>query len=264
VAAPDAIRIVDVLDRAGFDRLPPCADPRFDHRSCDYWEDPVRGSKAARASWWQGDPPPRPGGQLRADIAGNPFAPPADEPAFNPFAPTAGAAAFEPFDPLGDGDDEPIDNPFAPRRHPPSPSSDGDPRKLALLLRGQASSGSYAKVLELDGEPVAYAQFGPLSAYPRARDIRDLYPQLPQSPLPAVFSCIASTPHARGRGFARALVRAVCDDLGMRGFSAVEAYPDQTLGADEASSAFPSFWMGCGFWMAVEDERFPVMRLELA
>ena len=29
--------------------VPPCADPAFDHRSCDYWEDADRGSKAARA-----------------------------------------------------------------------------------------------------------------------------------------------------------------------------------------------------------------------
>ena len=31
--------------------MPPCADPGFDHRSCDYWEDEARGSKAARLSW---------------------------------------------------------------------------------------------------------------------------------------------------------------------------------------------------------------------
>ena len=49
-----SIRIVDVASRRTlFSQLPPCADPRFDHRSCDYWEDDVRGSKAARASWWQ-------------------------------------------------------------------------------------------------------------------------------------------------------------------------------------------------------------------
>ncbi len=38
-----AIRIVDVTDDATFRLLPPCADPGFDHRSCDYWEDADRG-----------------------------------------------------------------------------------------------------------------------------------------------------------------------------------------------------------------------------
>ena len=31
------IRIVDVTDDASFRLVPPCADPGFDHRSCDYW-----------------------------------------------------------------------------------------------------------------------------------------------------------------------------------------------------------------------------------
>ena len=51
-----AIRIVDVTDDASFALLPPCADPGFDHRSCDYWEDADRGSKAARLSWIQDAP----------------------------------------------------------------------------------------------------------------------------------------------------------------------------------------------------------------
>ena len=42
------ITIIDVTDAAAFGRLPPCADPAFDHRSCDYWEDADRGSKAGR------------------------------------------------------------------------------------------------------------------------------------------------------------------------------------------------------------------------
>src|SRR5829696_9062533 len=49
-----AIRIVDVTDDATFALVPPCADPAFDHRSCDYWEDADRGSKAARPSWLSG------------------------------------------------------------------------------------------------------------------------------------------------------------------------------------------------------------------
>jgi hypothetical protein len=53
------------------------------------------------------------------------------------------------------------------------------PRKLGLLGRGLAVFGSYAKVLLADEVAVGYAQFGPLSAYPRAQRLRDLYPQLP-------------------------------------------------------------------------------------
>ena len=56
----------------------------------------------------------------------------------------------------------------------------------------------------------------------------------------------------------------MCVDLERRGFSAVEAYPDLTLSDDEASAARPAFWAACGFAVAVDDDRFPVMRLELA
>ena len=255
-----SIVIVDVVDRAGF-RLPPCVDRRFDHRSCDYWEDDVHGSKAARPGWWQASGPP-PEAAPPTSVADNPFAPPARDLADNPFAPARSAPLFDPF---ARDADEVIDNPFAPSRaSAPAAEAAGQPRKLGLLTRGVAVFGSYAKVLEWDGEPAVYAQYGPLSAYPRARRIRELYPRLPQMPLPAVITCIASASAAKGRGFARVLVGVVCEDLAARGFSAIEAYPDLTLAPDEASAASPRFWATCGFDVAADDDRFPVMRRELA
>jgi ribosomal protein S18 acetylase RimI-like enzyme len=132
-----------------------------------------------------------------------------------------------------------------------------------LLDRGRGVFGSYAKVLLVDETPVAYAQFGPLSAYPRGRRLRDLYPQLPVMPLPAIITCIATSAAGRGAGHAARLVEAVCDDLAGRGFAAVEAYPDLTRPADETSAAAPGFWQRLGFELVVPDERFPVMRREL-
>jgi len=114
-----------------------------------------------------------------------------------------------------------------------------------------------------DDDPVAYAQFGPLSAYPRAQRLRDLYPQLPEAPLPAVITCIATTESARRQGHALRLVAAVCEDLAGRGFAAVEAYPERATRPDATSAATPEFWVAAGFSIAVEDERFPVVRREL-
>jgi GNAT superfamily N-acetyltransferase len=250
-----AIRILDVTDADGFGRMPPCADHGFDHRSCDYWED-ERGSKAARASWWETPAAAAPAPRPHAD---NPFAPPADRRADNPFAPPARGGG----NPFLMDDDSPADNPFAPRREA-RPAVPGDaPRKLQLLARGLGVFGSYAKVLETGGEPAVYAQFGPLSAYPRAQRLRDLYPALPASPLPAVITCVASTPAARGRGLALALVEAIVADLRERGFSAVEAYPERAARADATSAASVAFWERAGFHVAADDERFPVVRREL-
>lgn len=262
------IRILDVVDEASFERIPPCADPRFDHRTCDYWEDPERGSKRSRPDWLRTGAEERPRGERLDD---NPFRP--TKPAWreNPFAPTeADRLANNPFAPpaerpslawLAEEAPEPMPSPFAPRR--PTAAPPAGPRKLGLLSRGLGVFGSYAKVLLVDDEPVAYAQFGPLSAYPRALQVRELYPQLPDSPLPAVITCIAVTKAARRRGFARRLIEAVCADLARRGFAAVEAYPEAGAKPDETSAASPAFWVACGFRVVVDDPRFPVVRREL-
>lgn len=254
------IRIIDVTDEAGLKRVPPCVDPGFDHRSCDFWEDDRRGSKAARLSWLEPTPPPVP----EPPRPENPFAPPSSAPRFNPFDPKAGVRATgNPFDPFTDDDPEPIDNPFAPKRERGPMVAPDAPRKVQLLARGLAVFGSYAKVLEADGEPAAFCQFGPVSAYPRAQHIRELYPKLPSSPLPAVITCIATTAAARGQGLAKELVLAVVDDLAGRGFSAIESYPEPEARPDATSAANPAFWRSCGFELAIDDPRFPVVRREL-
>jgi ribosomal protein S18 acetylase RimI-like enzyme len=259
------IRILDVTDPAAFGRIPPCADPGFDHRSCDYWEDDARGSKAARLSWLESSPAgatashgsdatrQRPANPFLADLE-------ARAPAANPFA-TARPA--NPFLTPGEADAGPLDNPFAPAP-PARPVVPADaPRKLQLLGRGLGVAGSYAKVLLRDDVAAVYAQFGPLTAYPRAQRTRDLYPSLPDAPLPAVITCIATTAEARGAGLARALVAAVCDDLAGRGFTAVETYPEVGARPDATSAATPEFWISVGFALAIADARFPVMRRDL-
>jgi GNAT superfamily N-acetyltransferase len=261
----DTIRIIDVTDAMGFARLPPCADPGFDHRSCDYWEDPIRGSKAARLSWLE---PVAQDDRARIASSRQPPANPfladleAATPAANPFA-TGGRPASPFLTPGDDDDDGPVANPFAPTPVArPTVGADA-PRKLQLLGRGLGIAGSYAKVLLREDVPAVYAQFGPLTAYPRAQRTRELYPALPDQPLPAVITCIATTAEARGSGLARVLVAAVCEDLAGRGFTAVETYPSIGAQPEATSAATPEFWESVGFDRAVADERFPVMRLSL-
>lgn len=259
-SVPRSIAIVDITDERTFGLLPPCADPTFDHRSCDYWEDADRGSKAIRLSWLEPPAAEEPVPPPRAQPT-NPFLADLEERAANPFAPPGRHGGS--LNPFTAGNDPAADNPFAPRRAPKATVGEGAPPKLRLLGRGLAVAGSYAKVLLLDEAPAAYSQFGPLTAYPRAQRTRDLYPALPVSPLPAVITCIATTAEARGLGLAGALIQAVCDDLEGRGFAAVEAYPEIGARPDGTSAATPAFWESVGFTVATPDERFPVMRREL-
>ncbi|MFI5259640.1 MAG: hypothetical protein ACHQ01_08545 [Candidatus Limnocylindrales bacterium] len=266
--------IVDVTDEARFGLVPPCADPEFDHRTCDYWEDADRGSKARRAGWLPAGsavPASSSGGESAPVHSGNPFAParrsatnpflPSPKAAANPFAPAGGAPTRNPF--LEDLGESPDDNPFAPRR-PARPAIAAEaPRKLQLLGRGLGVFGSYAKLLLVDGESAAYCQFGPLSAYPRASRLRALYTKLPDAPLPAVITCVATTAEVRRSGYALRLVAAVCDDLAGRGFAAVEAYPEARAKENSTPAARPEFWIRAGFLLAVHDDRYPVVRREL-
>ena len=253
--ATDRLAILDVTDESTYALLPPCADPGFDHRSCDYWEDADRGSKAIRLDWLSGPATPSAG-----------EAAPATPPVANPFLADLQASRRPPANPFLDAaaDDPLADNPFAPRRADRPAIVDTAPRKLRLLGRGIGVAGSYAKVLLLDDVPAAYCQFGPLTAYPRAQRTRDLYPALPDAPLPAVVTCIATTAEARRMGLAHRLVQAVCDDLSARGFAAVETYPEVGAREDATSGATPGFWQSVGFEIAAADERFPVLRRELA
>src|SRR5687768_11168282 len=116
-------RVVDVTDATSFALVPPCADPRFDHRTCDYWEDAERGSKAARPSWLQAGAAPAPA--PRRALQDNPFAPPPrTAPPLNPFLDA-------------EEEDAPDDNPFVPTVRVQRGVTSGVPRKLALLDRGR-------------------------------------------------------------------------------------------------------------------------------
>jgi len=160
------------------------------------------------------------------------------------------------------------------REAPKAGAPDADPRatvKLHRLLTGRAVSGSYAMLAyrtdAVDRVAVGYAQFGPLSAYPRAQSIRDRYPQLPESPAPWVITCLQVTadPHApdeRDR-IGVLLLEAVCAELDARGIIAVESYPE-TAGDPWLPSPGPaSVYTEAGFEHAAGDDRYPVYRREL-
>ena len=45
--------------------------------------------------------------------------------------------------------------------------------------------------------------------------------------------------------------------------SIFETYPEAGRAPDATSAATPAFWLAAGFHLAVDDDRFPVMRREL-
>jgi hypothetical protein len=141
--------------------------------------------------------------------------------------------------------------------------------KLSRLMAGARLAGAYGMLAwqeDADGDRVAvgWAQFGPISAYPRAQVIRERYPSLPDSPAPWVVTCLQVVPGTADReGAAASLLGAVCDELDRRGIIAVEAYPEAIADPWSLSPGPATVYEAVGFAHAAGEERYPVYRREL-
>jgi ribosomal protein S18 acetylase RimI-like enzyme len=242
----DGFELIGVESAEELLLAPPCSRDDADHATCTWWEDADKGSKAARVD--------------------------AKTPTQRASAPAGGKAALAAF--LGaEVSEAPAFNPFAPKEPTreealrDAAAAPGQPAKLRLLTRQLPISGPMGWILLAKGEPVAYCQAGPLSAFPRAQRLRDRYPDLPSTPPPAVVTCISVIPAARGSALGSALVEGVLTRLSTAGFAAVEAYPEEpataaALDADATSSATQRFWERLNFSVAATgpDGRWPVMR----
>ena len=141
--------------------------------------------------------------------------------------------------------------------------------KLSRLLAGRRLAGAYGMLAwrtDASGDRVAigWAQFGPISAYPRAQVIRERYPALPESPAPWVVTCLqvpADTPDRES--VAAELLTAVCEELDRRGIIAVEAYPEGVADPWSLSPGPAATYEAAGFARAAGEERYPVYRGEL-
>jgi hypothetical protein len=163
------------------------------------------------------------------------------------------------------------------RDAPPAttPTSDATARadlKRSRLLAGAQLAGAYGMLAWREddaGDHVAigWAQFGPISAYPRAQSIRDRYPALPESPAPWVVTCLQVVPgdasEADRAAAAANLLEAVCADLDRRGITAVEAYPEGVSDPWLPSPGPRAVYEAAGFVEAAGDARYPVLRREL-
>lgn len=157
------------------------------------------------------------------------------------------------------------------RAAPEADSPDADARsalKRRRLLAARDVSGAYAMLAfrtdAVQRLAIGYAQFGPLSAYPRAQTIRDRYPKLPDSPSPWVITCLQIAAGTADRdAVGGALLDAVCAELDHRGIIAVEAYPESAPDGWIPSPGPVSVYESAGFEHVAGDDRFPVYRREL-
>jgi hypothetical protein len=138
--------------------------------------------------------------------------------------------------------------------------------KRSRLLAGTKLAGAYAMLAHRDGASVGYAQFGPLSVYPRAQSIRERYPQLPDSPAPWVITCLQVVDGVGDErpSIGAALLGALGEELDRRGIGAVEAYPEGGTDPWLPSPGPSSLYTAAGFERVAGDDRYPVYRRELS
>jgi hypothetical protein len=147
--------------------------------------------------------------------------------------------------------------------------ADAGDLKLSRLMSGARLAGSYGMLAwSTDGAgdrvAVGWAQFGPISRYPRAQIIRERYPALPESPAPWVVTCLQVMPGTADRdGVGAALLRAVCEELDRRGIIAVEAYPERVANAWAVPQGPSAAYEAAGFTLAAGEDQYPVYRREL-
>jgi hypothetical protein len=161
------------------------------------------------------------------------------------------------------------------REAPPADAPDRQARerlKRDRVLSGRRLTGSYGMLAvrtdAVERTVVGYAQFGPLSIYPRAQSIRERYAELPDSPAPWVVTCLQVPLAVHGaeerEAIARRLLGAVCDELDRRGIGVVEAYPEGSADPWLPSAGPPEVYEAGGFARVAGDERYPVHRRELS
>ena len=141
--------------------------------------------------------------------------------------------------------------------------------KLSRLMAGARLAGAYGMLAwrmdaAADRVAVGWAQFGPISRYPRAQVIRERYPSLPDSPAPWVVTCLQVVPGTAEREVVAAeLLTAVCQELDRRGITAVEAYPEGVANPWAVSVGPAAVYLAAGFEQAAGEEHYPAYRREL-
>lgn len=137
---------------------------------------------------------------------------------------------------------------------------DADPRfeKEEWFSSTLLEWGRCGKLLVEDGEALAFAEYAPSTLFPRLAR----FPAARAASADACYLayCFVDERH-RGRSLGSELVHEVARDVVERGYRALEAVGDRAF---DGSWVLPAAFLGAnGFAVVSDDDRYPLMRLEL-
>jgi GNAT superfamily N-acetyltransferase len=141
---------------------------------------------------------------------------------------------------------------------PRGPTPEGAAAKEAWVQSMQLEWGSPGKVLVIDGEPIAYGLLAPGA---RVARVRRLGHGCSEDAL--LLATLWVAPSVRQAGLARVLLQALLREVHERGGRALEAYGARG-GAALGTCVVPEgFLRANGFTVLHDDERYPLLRLDL-
>lgn len=129
--------------------------------------------------------------------------------------------------------------------------------------------GECGKIVYVEGEPMGFAQYGPAKFFPLAQN----FAAGPVSDDAVFLSCLYVVPFARGKGLGRVLLQAIEAGLVKRKVRAIETFAARNCSEDAAregceleAQGMPGpleFYLQNGFYIARDNPRYPLLRLEL-
>jgi GNAT superfamily N-acetyltransferase len=139
-------------------------------------------------------------------------------------------------------------------------STDDDTERRRLkaesVHRAIKSWGEFGKIVSLDDQVLAFAQYAPAEFWPGIKCFgTDLV-----SDDAVLLTCLNVQPPARGQGLGRILLQSIEAGLVKRKIKAIEVFT--TRGEDHPPGPI-EFYLQNGFYIARDDPRYPLLRLEL-
>ncbi len=139
-----------------------------------------------------------------------------------------------------------------------STSDKGDVRstKAQSMSRIIKEWGECGKIVYLDKEAVAFAQYGPAKYWPGLKR----FPSGPISEDAVFLACLCVLPYAQGRGLGRVLLQSIEANMVKRKIKAIETFA--TRGTAHPPGPI-EFYLQNGFYILRNDPHYPLLRLEL-
>lgn len=136
--------------------------------------------------------------------------------------------------------------------------SEREKEKREWFKKVTSTSGPCIKTAYLNGKPIGFMQYAPAKFFPQVKEYTSEQPSTEAVFIACLFIIDKDD---RGKGFGRAMLKGLLDDLKQRGFKVVETYARRS--SAENPSGPLKLYLKHDFRARNEENDFPLVHLEL-